>query len=171
MKPGEQGKRSHERDRRRDRVDRAAKAVPALDGECERKHAQICGQAPDLRSASLGAFRPPDSERRPGAERGQEPERDPPRWMDPGEGKNAHQRAQEDQPPGGQPDLAVHDDVVAAPLEGEIEDEGERQHPAREHRAKRAGALAQPPEIDHSPSELSTPRSAFRTRTRFHVLI
>ena len=47
-------------------------------------------------------------------------------------GQQPDYRAEQDDPPDREPDLAPHDRVVAASLEGEEDDEREREHRARE---------------------------------------
>jgi hypothetical protein len=94
MEPGEERKRSHQRDRRRDRPDHAAKPVATLNGKGEREHAEVGGDAAYLCDASLWAVRPTDPERGPGGKCGQESEAEPGHRANPREGKDAHERAQ-----------------------------------------------------------------------------
>ena len=100
-----------------------------------------------LLDASLAARRPRDAERGPDGKREQQADADQLGTPERPDRERADEGAEQHDPPDRDPDLAADDDVVAAALQGQVENEHERQDGAGEDRSE---ALPQSRELSEA---------------------
>ena len=135
MQPRQHSKRRHRYDTAPDAVDQWAHAIARAHGDSQREDAEVHRKPPALEDAPLAALRPGRRNRAPHGKSGEQAEQQPAAPADATRRQRADDRTEQNEPPDRDADLTPHDDVVAAALEPQIDDERRTEQPCSE-RAK-----------------------------------